>query len=173
MPLPPPKNLELRQFELSAIYALVKLYLEDILVTHGYHGEDNSDEIYEPVSKKELRTLMKKIKAVMGKSALSKAENVLIEAKYGDWDRLPEENIIAKIEEGMSSKRIARIEYFSPDSGVSRRNVEIYAKNARYTVGFCHLRKEIRKFRNSRIMSIKLLNEKFEVPEGFDKREFL
>lgn len=173
MSSPLPKNLELRQSELSAIYALVKLYLEDIVVAPGYHGEDNTDEIYELVSKKELGTLMKKIKAVMGKTALSKSENVFIEAKYGDWNRTPDEDVMEKIEEGMNSKRTASMEYFSPDSGISKRNLDIYAKNARYTVGFCHLRKEIRKFRNSRIMSIKLLNGKFKVPKGFDKKEFL
>ncbi len=168
-----PKIPEFSQDELSALYVLMKMYIDDPIVANDYHGEDNSDEIYEPVSKKELKTLMKKIKAVAGKSALSKAENVLIDAKYGDWNRISDKDIMKKVEESISSRRTACIEYFSPDSGVSRRNVEIYAKNARYTVGFCHLRKEIRKFRNSRIMSIKLLSEKFNVPEGFDKREFL
>ncbi len=170
---PPLNNLKLRQPELSAIYAMVKLYLEDILVTHGYHGEDYGDESYEPVSKKELKALMKKIRPLMDKTALREAENIFLDAKYGDWDRLPEENIIAKIEEAISSRRLACIEYFSPESGVSRRNVEIYAKNARYTVGFCHLRKEIRKFRNSRIMGIKLLNEKFKVPNNFVIKNYL
>lgn len=168
-----PKIPEFSQEEISALYVLMKMYIDDLIVAQGYHGEDNSDELYEPVSKKELRTLMKKITPLMDKTAIREAENIFLEAKYGDWNRIPDEDIMNRIDEAIKSRRIACIEYFSPDSGVSRRNVEIYAKNARYTVGFCHLRKEIRKFRNSRIMSIKLLSEKFDVPEGFDKREFL
>ncbi|MBU4245962.1 MAG: WYL domain-containing protein [Nanoarchaeota archaeon] len=65
------------------------------------------------------------------------------------------------------------MEYFSPGSGLSKRDIEIYAKNARYTAGFCHLRNEIRKFRNSRIVSITLLDKKFEISKDFDKKEFL
>lgn len=168
-----PKIPEFSQDELSALYILIKMYVDDLIIAPGYHGEDDTDETYEPVSKKELGTLMKKIKAVMGKTASSKAENVFIEAKYGDWNRMPDEDIMDKVEEAMDSKRTASMEYFSPDSGLSRRNIDIYAKNARYTVGFCHLRKDIRKFRNSRIVSIKLLREKFEVLEDFNKKEFL
>lgn len=173
MPTSSQKNLELRQPELYAFYTLAKLYLEGIVAAHGYHGEDYGDETYEPVSKKELKALLKKIMPLMDKAALREAENTFMAVKYGDWNRMPDENVMEKIEEAINSRKLASIEYFSPESGLSKRNIDIYAKNARYAVGFCHLRKEIRKFRNSRIVSITLLDEKFEVPKDFDKKEFL
>lgn len=48
----------------------------------------------------------------------------------------------------------------------------VYWNNKWYTVGFCHLRNEIRSFRIERILRIKRTQIKFRRPEGFSAREF-
>ncbi len=168
------KEISFSQEELLALYSLIKMYVENQFMMQGYHGEDqHEDESYKPISERDLKTILQKIKPLMEKEAFSKAKDIFIESKYGDWNRVPEESIIRKINKIMNNRKVACIEYYSPDAGVSKRNVDIYARNARYIVGFCRLRKNIRKFRISRIVSIKVLEEIFETPEDFDKKKFL
>ena len=105
---------------------------------------------------------------------MKKSEKSFLFAKYGDWNRSPDEDVIGKIEAAITNKKALYMEYFSPDSGrLSKRNLNPYAQNYRYVVGYCHLRKEIRKFSLSRIVNAKLLKETFTIPKNFDKKQFL
>ena len=54
----------------------------------------------------------------------------------------------------------------------SKRKIDIYYKSRRYTIGYCHLRKDIRKFRTSRISSAKITNETYQIPKDFDKNQY-
>ena len=51
----------------------------------------------------------------------------------------------------------------------SERKIDIYYKSRKYVIGYCHLRKEVRKFRTSRITSAKLTKEFYKIPEDFNK----
>jgi predicted DNA-binding transcriptional regulator YafY len=53
------------------------------------------------------------------------------------------------------------------------RKVDIYAKNSKYIVGFCHLRQAIRKFRLCRIMKAKVTDERYRIPKNFNKKDYL
>jgi len=48
----------------------------------------------------------------------------------------------------------------------------LFWNNKWYTVGFCHLRNEIRSFRTERILQIRPTQNAFERPEAFSAREF-
>lgn len=48
----------------------------------------------------------------------------------------------------------------------------LYWNNKWYTIGFCHLRNEIRSFRVERIMQIKQTQMMFKRPEAFSAKEF-
>ncbi len=54
----------------------------------------------------------------------------------------------------------------------SKRKLDIYYKSRRYVIGYCHLRKGIRKFRTHRIASAKLINNNYKIPEDFDKNNY-
>ena len=54
----------------------------------------------------------------------------------------------------------------------STRKLDIYYKSSKYVIGYCHLRKGIRKFRTSRISSAKLTNETYQIPKNFDKNKY-
>ena len=54
----------------------------------------------------------------------------------------------------------------------SKRKVDVYYKSRKYVIGYCHLRKGIRKFRISRIAFAKLTNDNYKIPGGFDKNEY-
>jgi predicted DNA-binding transcriptional regulator YafY len=42
-----------------------------------------------------------------------------------------------------------------------------------YAVGFCHLRGQVRSFRVDRMLELDLTGERFQMPEGFDVRQYL
>lgn len=84
------------------------------------------------------------------------------------------DNIFKAIRE----KRRIVINYHSLSSNETReRKVDPYHiynfQGVWYFCGYCHLRKEIRDFALDRIVSMKILNEKFEVQRDFDLREYL
>lgn len=84
------------------------------------------------------------------------------------------DNIFKAIRE----KRRIVINYHSLSSNETReRKVDPYHiynfQGVWYFCGYCHLRKEIRDFALDRIVSLNILNEKFEVQRDFDLREYL
>jgi len=54
----------------------------------------------------------------------------------------------------------------------SKRKLDVYYKSRRYTIGYCHLRKDIRKFRTNRIASAKLTIDSYKIPSNFNKKDY-
>ena len=54
----------------------------------------------------------------------------------------------------------------------STRKLDIYYKSSKYVIGYCHLRKDIRKFRTSRIASAKLTDKNYKIPKNFNKNDY-
>ncbi|MGO5093023.1 helix-turn-helix transcriptional regulator [Clostridium sp. LCP25S3_F10] len=70
-----------------------------------------------------------------------------------------------------------KIKYNSLNTGEKERIVRPYAvfqyKGSMYFVGYCELRQKIREFKISRIMSYKILSEKFERTYNFNFKEYM
>lgn len=62
-------------------------------------------------------------------------------------------------------KQTVKMKYDSTTSGVSERLVDPYKTRAPYGEGFCHSRKEVRKFRFDRIIDIVMTDKKFIKPK--------
>lgn len=60
-----------------------------------------------------------------------------------------------------------RMVYDSATSGISERLVDPYASGAPYGEGYCHKRKEVRKFRFDRVIDIELTAQKFTKPKNW------
>ena len=67
----------------------------------------------------------------------------------------------------VAKRQTVRLKYDSTTSGVSTRLVDPYYSRAPYGEGYCHNRKEVRKFRFDRVIDIKLTDEKFEKPKDW------
>ena len=68
--------------------------------------------------------------------------------------------------------KTVEISYFNMDGAeFKKRKLDIYYKSRKYTIGYCHLRKGIRKFRTSRIASAKLTDDNYKIPENFNKNK--
>ncbi|NLG88455.1 MAG: WYL domain-containing protein [Clostridiaceae bacterium] len=82
------------------------------------------------------------------------------------------EDYIRIIREAIEKNLRLKIEYFSFDSNeMTRRKIDPYYLEIRegcyHLICYCHLRKEIRDFRVSRIKKLEILNETFKRPENF------
>jgi len=67
--------------------------------------------------------------------------------------------------DAVRKKLSVKIIYDSTTSGVSERLVDPYKSSAPYGDGYCHNRREIRKFRFDRIIDIKMTDKKFVKPK--------
>lgn len=86
--------------------------------------------------------------------------------------------ILEELEQAVANEYSVEIEYRTGYKERSRSRVVdpygiLYWHNKWYTVGFCHLRNEIRSFRVERILQIKRMQMMFKRPEAFSAGEFL
>lgn len=64
--------------------------------------------------------------------------------------------------QGVAKRQTVKIKYDSAESGITERLVDPYKSRAPYGEGYCHNRKEVRKFRFDRVVDIKLTDKKFK-----------
>lgn len=67
--------------------------------------------------------------------------------------------------QGVARRRTVKMKYDSTGSGITERLVDPYKSSAPYVEGYCHNRKEVRKFRFDRVIDIELTDNKFEKPK--------
>lgn len=67
--------------------------------------------------------------------------------------------------QGVAKRQTVKLKYDSTTSGISERLVDPYKSSAPYGEGYCHSRKEVRKFRFDRVIDIKLTERKFKKPK--------
>lgn len=84
---------------------------------------------------------------------------------------------LEELERAVANQYSVEIEYRTSHEEQSRPRVidpygMLYWNNKWYTVGFCHLRNEIRSFRAERISQIKPTESMFKRPEAFSARKF-
>ena len=65
----------------------------------------------------------------------------------------------------VAKRQTVKLKYNSATSGMADRLVDPYKSNAPYGEGYCHKRKEVRKFRFDRVIDIEMTDEKFVKPK--------
>lgn len=80
--------------------------------------------------------------------------------------------IVSTISEAAQKRRAVWLHYQSYNGEITERMLDpyglVYRSKFWYTVGYCHLREELRTFRLDRIQDIEMRTENFTRPEGFD-----
>lgn len=71
--------------------------------------------------------------------------------------------------QGVAKRQTVKMKYDSTTSGITDRLVDPYKSRAPYGEGYCHSRKEVRKFRFDRVIDIELTDNKFEKPKEWKK----
>ena len=64
--------------------------------------------------------------------------------------------------QGVAKRLTIKMKYDSTTSGITERLVDPYKSRAPYGEGYCHSRKEVRKFRFDRVVDIELTDIKFK-----------
>jgi len=127
-----------------------------------------------PVKRKEIKSLIKKLKTLVPEEEIEKIDKEIMRNKYGSFSHGPDEQVYAVLKKAFDKKSIAEVEYFSPTrEEVTQRRISIYYLSRRYIIAYCHKRDDIRKFRADRFVNAKLRKERYTIPVDFDKKDYL
>jgi predicted DNA-binding transcriptional regulator YafY len=167
------KSVGLTNEELESIYKIVKAHEENAPESNEEHYNDYSDTYEEPIKGKIIKSILSKISSNLPEEQKEEIDKDFLRKKYSLFNGEIDEKIYAVIEKAFNQLKTIEITYFNMESAeFNKRELEVYYKSRRYVIGYCHLRKEIRKFRTSKIASAKLTKANYKIPEGFDKNKY-
>jgi predicted DNA-binding transcriptional regulator YafY len=147
------------------------------------------------ISKDELMTLLlsREIVSKLGAPLTDRLDSIInkitTQTKSEDpneplsfWIDFPEvdfsriSKVYSQIEKGIEERKRIWMRYFDSNQKVTERKVDpyslIFSDGFCLAVGYCHLRRDIRKFALDFIKEIRLLNEPFEKPIDFDLKKY-
>ena len=159
--------------EIEKIYKIVKAVDEGLLVNPQ---EEWEQDYYDKklIDKNGLKQILKKLKYLSRNESINKAEKEVLVRRFDTFTNIIDENVEKNVTKAFNNKLTLEMEYFSMERAeFSKRKVDIYAKNSKYIVGYCHSRDDIRKFRISRIGKAKVTQKKYEIPSNFNKKDYV
>ena len=167
------KKFELTKEEADAIYKIIKEYEQDAPEDDREYYDDYYDEYKTPIKKKVIKSIYSKINNFLPKKQKEEIDKDFLRQKYHTFNNETNERVYSIIEKAFNQLKTIEIKYFNVESAEFRkRKLDVYYKSRRYVIGYCHLRKDIRKFRTHRIASAKLTNDNYKIPEDFDKNKY-
>jgi predicted DNA-binding transcriptional regulator YafY len=166
------KEDNLGKDELLKIYQILNAYNEGIIVNPSEDEVDIYDDII--ADKKGLDTILEKIESLLPFDECEKIKKQILRRRYDTFNNEIDESVYDKIEKAFNQRKTVEIGYFDMKSAEIRtREIDIYYKSRKYVIAYCHLRKDMRKFRTSRIVTANLTEKNYKIPHNFDKNEFL
>lgn len=166
-------NEEFTNSELKAIYKLLKEYEDDAPESEEEVYNDYYDEYEEPISKKVVISILKKITKYLPKEEAVEINKDFLRRKYHTYNNNIDQKVYVKLKKAFGQLKTVEIDYFNTENAeFKKRNLDVYYMSSKYTIGYCHLRKAIRKFRTSRIASAKLTGSTYKIPKSFDKNGY-
>ncbi|MBS3154883.1 WYL domain-containing protein [Candidatus Woesearchaeota archaeon] len=158
--------------ELKKIYQVLKSFNEGLIINPNEELElDYHNKVL--IDKKGLAPILNKIKKLLPEEESKEANKIVLRHKYDIFNSEVDENAYRIIEKAFNNKKTVEIEYFDIDSAeTKKREIEVYHKTRRYVIAYCYLRKAMRKFRTSRIISAKITNKSYVIPNDFDKNKY-
>lgn len=159
--------------ELEALYQIVRKYQENAPENEEDAYNDYYDEYEELIPKKVITSILKKAVQQMPKEAKEEIDKDFLRQKYHTYNNPINGKAYSILKSALEQLRTVEISYFNMDSAeFIKRNIDVYYTSAKYTIGYCHLRKEMRKFRTSRISSAKLTGGVYKIPKNFNKNDY-
>jgi len=159
--------------EAEAIYKIIKEYEKDAPESDKEYYDDYYDEYETPIKKKIIKSILIKISGLLPEKQKIEIDKDFLRRKYYTFNNEINEGVYSIIEKAFLQLKTIEISYFNMESAdFSKRKLNVYYKSRRYTIGYCHLRKDIKKFRTSRIASTKLTSDSYKIPEDFNKNEY-
>jgi len=158
--------------ELKRIYQILKAFNEDLIVNPSEDWE--LDYYDEPIAdRRGLNTILRKIEGLLPKKELEEIKKNILRRRYDSFNTQIDENVYSKIEKAFNERKTVEIGYFDMSSAeVRKREIDVYHKTRKYIIAYCHLRKAMRKFSVSRVVSVKLTDKIYSIPDNFDKNNY-
>lgn len=167
------ESLRLTPSELQIIYKLVKKYEEDTPKNDEENYNNDYNEYEMSIDKKQIKSILKKINNNLPNEAKDKIDKDFLRKKYHPYNNNIDSKVYTTLKKAFEQSKTVEIEYFNMEGAeFKKRKLDVYYTSTKYTIGYCHLRKEIRKFRTSRISSAKLINSKYKISKSFDKNDY-
>lgn len=167
------ENLKLTKEESEALYKIIREHEENIPKTEEEIHFDYYDNYDELADKKTINSILNKIAILLPKEQKEEIDKDFLRQKYHTFNNEINERVYSIIEKAFDMLKTVEIKYFNTQSAeFSKRKIDVYYKSRRYVIGYCHLRKDIRKFRTHRITSAKLTSDNYKIPRGFDKNKY-
>ena len=165
------KSVDFTDSELTALYKIIKNQHENTYdIEDDYYDEDYFSK---PIDKKTITALAAKITKALPKETKKELNKELLRKKYHPYNNTIDEKVYATLKNAYKKLKTTEIKYFDIKTAeFIKRNIDIYYTSAKYTIGYCHLRKAIRKFRTSKIASAKLIDKNYTIPIDFNKNKY-
>lgn len=158
--------------EAKQIYQILKAFDEGLIVNPSEDWE--LDHYAEKIADRNgLKPIIKKIEKSLPKEEAEKTKKTVLRRRYDTFNNEINESVYRKIENAFNNNKTVEIGYFDMASAETiKREIDVYHKTRKYVIGYCHLRKAIRKFRTSRIVTVKLTDKNYKIPDNFDKNRY-
>ncbi len=159
--------------EIVAIYKIVREHKENKPKTEEEIHFDYYDNYEELADNRTIKSILKKLNGSLPLKEKEEIDKDFLRKKYHTFNNEIDERVYSVIEKAFNQLKTIEIKYFNMESAeFSKRKLDTYYKSRKYVIGYCHLRKDVRKFRTSRISSAKLTNDNYKIPEDFDKNAY-
>lgn|GEM_PF-6270549 len=154
--------IELSEEELLTLYRALKTNEDTYSESDKERYNSYYDEYEKPVSKKVIQQILQKISLSLPEKEVKEINKNLLRRKYHTYNNEVNEKVYATLKKALAEQKTVAIEYFDTDSAeFIPREIDVYHTTARYTEAYCHLRKENRTFKTSRIAKAKITNKKY------------
>ena len=165
-------SITLSRKEAAQVYQILKAFDEGLIVNPSEEWElDHYDE--KIADRDGLKKIMQKIEESLPPEESEKTKKTVLRRRYDAFNNEIDESAYKKIENAFNNKKTVEIGYFDMASAETRkREIDVYHKTRKYVIGYCHLRKAIRKFRTSRIVTVRLTAKDYKLPDNFDKNKY-
>ena len=164
--------ITLSKKEAAQVHQILKAFDAGLIVNPSEDWElDHYDE--KIADRNGLKSIIKKIEKSLPKEESEKTKKTVLRRRYDIFNNEINESVYRKIENAFNNQKTVEIGYFDTASAETRkRKINVYHKTRKYVIGYCHLRKAIRKFRTSRIVTAKLTDKNYRIPDNFDKNRY-
>jgi len=167
------KKEEFTSEELEALYQITKEHKENATESDEEYYNDHYNNYEEPIPKKVIISILKKLSKHLPKEAKEEIDKDFLRQKYHIFNNQIDQRVYSTLKKAFEQLKSVEIKYFNMESAEFRkRKIDVDYTFAKYTIGYCYLRKAIRKFRTSRIASAKLTDERYKIPKSFDKNKY-
>ena len=159
--------------ELKKIYQILNAYDQGLIVNPAENWE--LDHYNEPIAdKKGLKQILKRIESLLPREDAEESKKTILRRRYDTFNNEINESVYRKIESAFEGNHTIEIGYFDMESAeVIPREIDVYYKSRKYVIAYCHLRKAVRKFRTSRMVSAKITGKNYKIPNDFNKNRYM